>query len=313
MPGGSLRVVFMGTPHFAVPSLEALASTYEVALVVTRPDAVRGRGRALEASPVKVSAIRLGLPVLEASRITSSVVECVQDAAPDMICVAAFGCILPDELLAVPTLDAINVHASLLPRWRGAAPIERAILAGDELQGVSIMRVAHDLDAGPWCRQASIPAGDKNATEIASELATLGASELICAIEEIEAGTAVWHEQESELVTLAPKLSKKEMKLDPADDALSLARRVRASGDTAPARCTIGGRAVRVCEAQIAEVSTDELPAQGVASVDEGRLLLGCADGAIECLRVRPEGRREMDARAFVSGLRENELTWERL
>ncbi|MBQ3282712.1 MAG: methionyl-tRNA formyltransferase, partial [Atopobiaceae bacterium] len=146
-----MRVVFMGTPEFAVPSLSALADAYEVVLVLTRPDAVRARGKELEPSPVKARALELGLPVLETSRITPEALEAVREAGPDVIAVAAYGCILPDSILDVAPLGCVNVHASLLPRWRGAAPIQRAVLAGDRRAGISIMRVVHELDAGAWC------------------------------------------------------------------------------------------------------------------------------------------------------------------
>ncbi len=303
-----MRVVFMGTPGFSVPSLEALAVRHEVPLVVTRPDAVRGRGRALVPSPVKARAAELGLGVLEAGRMTPEAMDAVRAAAPDVICVVAFGCILPDELLAVAPLGAVNVHASLLPRWRGAAPIQRAILAGDAETGVSIMRVAHELDAGAWCRQARVPVGERDADELSAELAGLGAAELTAALDELAAGTATWHEQDEALVTLAPKLTKAEMRLSPEEPAEALARRVRASGDTAPARCRVAGRGVRVRAARVAEGPV----AQGAVEVARGRVLLGCAGRtALEVLRVRPDGKREMDAAAWAAGLR-GATTWER-
>ncbi|MEE0026857.1 MAG: methionyl-tRNA formyltransferase, partial [Atopobiaceae bacterium] len=155
-----MRVVFMGTPDFAVPSLQEISKAHEVTLVVTRPDAVRGRGKRLEPSPVKRAAQTLGIPVLEAKRLSAEDVERVAQERPDVICVAAYGAILSDELLAIPPLGVVNVHASLLPKGRGAAPIQRAVLEGDEVAGVSIMRIVHDLDAGPYCRQASIPVGE---------------------------------------------------------------------------------------------------------------------------------------------------------
>ena len=132
-----MRVVFMGTPEFAVPSLRKLAEAAEVTLVVTRPDAVRSRGKKLEPSPVKVTALELGIPVLEASRIREEQLAAVRAAEPDLIAVAAYGCILPDALLEIAPKGCVNVHASLLPRWRGAAPVQRAVLAGDERVGVS--------------------------------------------------------------------------------------------------------------------------------------------------------------------------------
>ena len=150
-----MRVVFMGTPDFAVPSLRELASRFEVVLVLTRPDAVRSRGKKLEPSPVKAAALELDIPVLEATRITPEVMDRLHEAEADIFCVAAYGCILPDEVLNMAPLGIVNVHASLLPRWRGAAPIQRAILAGDERAGISIMRIGHGVDTGAYCAQAS--------------------------------------------------------------------------------------------------------------------------------------------------------------
>lgn len=303
-----MRVVFMGTPDFAVPSLSAVAAAHEVALVVTRPDAVRGRGRTLEPSPVKARALELGLPVLEARRMTPEALEAVRAAAPDAICVVAFGCILPDELLAMPRLGTVNVHASLLPRWRGAAPIQRSILAGDAETGVSIMEVAHELDAGAWCRQAHVAIGEKGAEELTAELAAAGAEELVAALGQIEDGTAVWHEQDEAAVTYAAKVTKAEMRLAPAAGAGELARRVQASGDTAPARAVVCGRGVRVLAARVASDAVGE----GAVLVDHGRVVLGCADGsALELLSVKPDGKRAMDASAWAAGLRGAEPRWE--
>ena len=303
-----MRVVFMGTPAFAVPSLEAVAAAHEVALVVTRPDAVRGRGRALEPSPVKARALALGLDVLEASRMTPDALQAVRAAAPDVICVVAFGCILPDELLQAAPLGAVNVHASLLPRWRGAAPIQRAILAGDARTGVSIMRVAHRLDAGAWCRQAATGVGDKGLAELTDELALMGARELVGALGDLASGTARWHEQDESQVSLAPKVTKAEMRLSPDAPAAELARRVQASGDTAPARCVVAGRGLRVMAARASGAPVG-LGAGEVLS-SHGRVLLGCAAGALELLSVRPDGKRQMEAAAWAQGLRGDHLTW---
>ncbi len=143
-----MRVIFMGTPDFAVPSLCTLADTFEVALVITRPDAVRGRGKRLDPSPVKAEAASRGIEVIEANRMTPEVLDAMRAVRADIICVAAYGCILPDAVLEMAPLGCVNVHASLLPRWRGAAPVQRAILAGDERAGVSIMQVVSALDAG---------------------------------------------------------------------------------------------------------------------------------------------------------------------
>lgn len=305
---GRLRVVFMGTPEFAVPSLEALAREHEVALVLTRPDAVRGRGRALVPSPVKARALELGLPVLEASRVTPEVMGALRDAAPDVICVAAYGCILPDEVLELAPGGCVNVHASLLPRWRGAAPIQRAILAGDAETGVSIMRIGHGVDTGAYCAQAATPIGEKDAEALTAELARMGAELLVRTLPAVIDGTAPWTEQDEALVTHAAKIDKAELLLDPAEGARENALRVQASGDTAPARCVVAGRGARVCAARVGERDV----APGAVAAARGRVWLGCTDGALEVLRVKPEGKREMEAAAWAAGLRGDGLAWGR-
>lgn len=307
--GSKLRVVFMGTPDFAVPSLEALAAAHDVALVLTRPDAVRGRGRALVPSPVKARALELGIPVLECTRVTQDVDAALRAARADVFCVAAFGCILPDSVLEMAPGGCVNVHASLLPRWRGAAPIQRAILAGDAETGVSIMRIGHGVDTGAYCAQASCAVGEKDTEELTAELARLGANLLVETLPSVVDGSAVWVEQDEALVTHAAKIEKGELLLDPADGARANALRVQASGDTAPARCVVAGRGVRVCAAR---ADAEKGVAAGVVAVARGRVWLGCADGALEVLRVKPEGKREMDASAWAAGLRGDALTWER-
>lgn len=301
-----MRIVFMGTPEFAVPSLRLLAQAYEVTLVVTRPDAVRSRGKRLEPSPVKVAATELGIDVLETKRVTDEVLARIRDERPDAIAVAAFGCILPDELLAVPPLGCVNVHGSLLPKWRGAAPIQRAVLEGDERAGISIMRVVHELDAGAYCRQASVEVADKGSAQVMAELAELGAVELVAALADMEAGTAVWTDQDEALVTYAAKIDKAEMRLSPTDTAAHNLRRVRASMDAAPARLMVGDKGVRVLEAALA---TESVP-QGEVLVRKGRALLGCAEGTLELTRVKPDGKRDMDASAWAAGLRASSLAW---
>lgn len=303
-----MRIVFMGTPDFAVPSLKALASAHEVSLVLTRPDAVRGRGRKLVPSPVKATALELGVPVLEATRITDEVFDALEQASPDLIAVAAYGCILPDRVLKLAPLGCINVHASLLPRGRGAAPIQRAVLEGDERAGVSIMELVHEMDAGPYCRQASIEIGDKDCATVMAELAELGAAELLAALPAIADGTAVWHEQDESQVTFAPKVEKAEMLLDPADDARCNVCRVRASLDAAPARLVVAGKGVRALAAHVSDAQVDE----GVVVARKGHVLLGCATGALELDRVKPDGKREMDASAWAAGLRGDDLRWQR-
>ena len=304
-----MRIVFMGTPEFACPSLSAVSKSHDVVRVVTRPDAVRGRGKRLEPSPVKALAGELGLAVIEASRMTPEVMDELRAAKADLCVVAAYGCILPDELLEMFPLGCVNVHASLLPRWRGAAPIQRAVLEGDELAGASIMRVVHELDAGAYCAQVSTTVAGKTSSELLDELGHLGAEALVEAIGRIADGTAVWTEQDESLVTYAHKIEKAEMRLDPADGVLANVRRVLASTDAAPARCEIAGKGVRLMRA----MTCDDAVAAGEVLVSHGRVALGCADGALEVLDVKPDGKREMQASAWAAGLRADHLAWGRI
>lgn len=312
-----MRVVFMGTPAFAVPSLQALAREHEVALVVTRPDAVRSRGKKLEPSPVKAAALELGLPVLETSRMTPEALDALRAAAADIFCVAAYGCILPDEVLHMAPLGCVNVHASLLPRWRGAAPIQRSILAGDDETGVSIMRIGQGVDTGDYCAQASCSVPGKTADELTAELAKLGGELLVRTLPAIADGTAVWTVQDESLVTHAAKIAKAELRLDPAVSASQNVRRVLASSDAAPARCSVAGKQVRVLGARVlegADVSSfGSLPGEGAFAIRAKRVLLGCADGAFEVLAVKPDGKRAMDAAAWAAGLQTKEGAWELL
>ena len=307
-----MRVVFMGTPDFAVPSLRELASRFEVVLVLTRPDAVRSRGKKLEPSPVKAAALELDIPVMEATRITPEVMDRLHEAEADIFCVAAYGCILPDEVLNMAPLGIVNVHASLLPRWRGAAPIQRAILAGDERAGISIMRIGHGVDTGAYCAQASCSVAGKTADELTAELAQLGADLLCDTLPALADGTAAWTEQDESLVTHAQKISKAEMRLDPQERALVNLRRVLASSDAAPARCIAAGKPVRIMHAVAADGDAS-MCAAGELVCQSKRIYIGCSDGVLEVTSVKPDGKRQMDASAWAAGLHGDGLTWGKL
>lgn len=307
-----MRVVFIGTPDFAVPSLRELASRFEVVLVLTRPDAVRSRGKKLEPSPVKAAALELDIPVMEATCITPEVMDRLHEAEADIFCVAAYGCILPDEVLNMAPLGIVNVHASLLPRWRGAAPIQRAILAGDERAGISIMRIGHGVDTGAYCAQASCSVAGKTADELTAELAQLGADLLCDTLPALADETAVWTEQDESLVTHAQKISKAEMRLDPQESALVNLRRVLASSDAAPARCIAAGKPVRIMRAVAADGDAS-MCAAGELVCQSKRIYIGCSDGVLEVTSVKPDGKRQMDASAWAAGLHDDGLTWGKL
>lgn len=296
-----MRVVFMGTPDFAVPTLRALARTHSVVGVYTRPDAVSGRGSASRPSPVKTVALELGIPVHQ-PRTLRDVAEQQALVAldSDLLVVAAYGLILPSEALDSARLGAVNVHASLLPRWRGAAPIERAILAGDESTGVSIMRMEAGLDTGPYCAQVSTRIADKNADALTSELADLGADALLGVLPAIADGTVEWTEQDEDRVTYAEKVAKSDVALGPALPAADVVARVRASSRSAPARARVAGRPLAVTQAQLADASE---PAPGMVSVTRAGVFLGTSDGVVAILRLKPEGKADMAAADWARGV----------
>lgn len=314
-----MRVVFMGTPEFAATILEDLAQQHDVVAVYTRPDAVRGRGKRLEPSPVKLVAERHGLTVLTPRTLRDE--EAQRELAafePDVICVAAYGAILPKAVLDIPRFGCLNVHASLLPRWRGAAPIERAILAGDEEAGVCIMRMEEGLDTGAYCVCRTTPVEGKNAAALTDELADLGSHALLTALVHVERGAAEWTEQDEAEVTYASKIEKRELNLSLEDGTAEAVRKVRASSEAHPSRTVVAGRAVTLLEVQPAE---DAAARELAAALEPGsvrfaakRLFLGVADGAVEALELKPDGKQAMDARSFaagIQGIKNGGLTWE--
>lgn len=258
-----MNIVYMGTPDFSVKPLQELHKHHKISLVITRPDAVRGRGKKLIPSPVKQCANALSLPVREATRFDDELISAVKACEPDVIVVAAYGCIIPDRVLALPRYTTLNIHASLLPRWRGAAPIQRAILSRDEVTGVSIMNVVHELDAGDFCRQASLKIGTHSLDELTDKLSALGARELLCALSDLEEHKLVWHRQSETDVTYAQKIDKHELLLDPSLSAESNVVRIQASGDAAPARFMMGQKGVR---ALVGRFVGDEVASANAAS-----------------------------------------------
>ena len=299
----------MGTPEFAVPSLKMLADHYEVVLAVTRPDAVRGRGKTLEPSCVKACAQDLGIEVLEAKKMTEENISYISSFKPDLIVVAAYGCILPQEIIDMAPYGCINVHASLLPRWRGAAPIQRAIMAGDERVGVSIMQVVKALDAGDYCAQASCEVADKSCDELMDELADLGAKTLIEACEAIFAKTVQWTAQDESQVTLSPKVSKKEMRISSDMSAASCVRYVQGSTDMAPCRISIANKGLRIMKAALSH----KVCGRGEVIIDGDCIYLGTADGSFQLLSVKPDGKRQMDASVWARGLHETNTNWSQI
>ncbi len=304
-----MRVAFMGTPAFAVPSLRALAARHEVVLVFTQPDAVSRRGDRLVPPPVRVVALELGLTVHQPETLRDRhVMDTLRIARPDVICVAAYGRILPRDILDLPPHGCINVHASLLPRHRGAAPIERAILAGDEVTGVSIMRMEEGLDTGPYARQVSIPIGEMNARELSEALARCGADALLAVLDDIAEDSVTWIPQDERLATHAPKITRNDVAVDPSLGVRDALRRIRASSDRATTRVSMGGRTCVLIQATLSDTPVP----QGLVRFTHAGPVMGFADGALLITALTPAGRPEMSGAAFVRGLSSRELTpWE--
>lgn len=297
----------MGTPDFAVPSLRALARSHDVLSVYTQPDRPAGRGRTPRPSAVRMAADELGLPVRQVSRLEVRDVADMRADTPDVICVAAFGQILPPAVLEVPPHGAINVHASLLPRHRGAAPVARSILEGDETTGVSIMQMEAGLDTGPVALAVSVPVGEHTSASLAQELSEVGAAALVEVLELVASGTATWEPQDESQATYAGKISAADVALSPDLEVAVALRRIRASSRHAPSRASLCGSTAVIVEAEAARGVDLPPAALGVG----GELLLGLADGAIRVLALRPESRAQMSGNAFVCGLREPDPTWE--
>ncbi len=304
-----MRVVFLGTPEFAVPTLEAIASSaVEIPAVFTQPDRPAGRGRKLTPPPVKKRALEFGLEIHQPERIRASD---ILPFSPDAVVVVAYGQILSRKFLAAPRLGVVNLHASMLPRWRGAAPIQRAVLAGDEVCGVCVMRVVQKLDAGPVMASLAVPIGPRDTSEeLHDKLAAAGAPLIIDTLQGLERGEVSETPQDESRVSYAEKLSKSEAPLDWSQIADELVRRVR------------GLRPLPVAETEMPGVGRDParvwrafpidsdpgrsaVPGEVLGEGDcaEGRgLRVRTGSGDLILLEVQPPGRRRMAVEDFLRG-----------
>jgi len=298
-----MRVLLFGTPDFAVPSLTALIGAHDVVAVVTRPDRPRGRGHKVTASPVKLAAEARGIRVLQPTRLADpQTLEDVAALGADIAVVAAYGRLLPQALLDVPRLGFINVHASLLPRWRGAAPIHRAVMAGDGVTGVTIMRVVLALDAGPALASIATPIAATDTSEsLDRRLAVMGADLLVATLARMEAGGVAEVPQDESKVTYAPRLERHESQINWERPAVDIDRQIRGLQPWPLAAARIAGRRIAFLQSAV----TDALPLVAPGTVVEagpGGLVIACAPGAVRITEVLPEGRRAMSAAAFVNG-----------
>lgn len=298
------RVLFMGTPDYAVPSLEALSERYEVVLIVTQPDRKQGRGRKLQAPPTKLAAQRLGLPVWQPTTLrTRAAFDRLRNASADVYVTAAIGFILPPEVLALPTRGCLNLHASLLPRWRGAAPVSAAILHGDTETGVTLMQTDAGLDTGPIVAQVHCAIQDDDTTEtLTGRLAVLGARMLIETLPDWIAGKIAPRPQPTEGVTLSSRLTKQDARIDWQQPALHIERMVRAYTPWPGAFTTYRGQPLKVLQAQALPDWRGDEPLGTVISLSSETVAVATGQGALILCEIQLAGKRAQEPAVFCCG-----------
>ncbi|WDM63293.1 methionyl-tRNA formyltransferase [Stenotrophomonas forensis] len=302
-----MRIVFAGTPEFAVSSLRAAARHHEVVAVYTQPDRPAGRGRGLAPSPVKLEAVARGIPVYQPESLKDEAAQQqLRDLQPDLMVVVAYGLILPKAVLAIPAHGCWNVHASLLPRWRGAAPIQRAIQAGDAKTGVCLMQMEAGLDTGPVLLHQELPiAATDTGGQLHDKLAELGAQVLSDGLGLLRAGIKpIARPQPEQGVTYAHKLDKAEAKLDWAQDAGALARTVRAFNPWPIAEATLAGERVRIHGAVALEADHGQAPGTVLAASRDG-IDIACGQGALRLRVLQREGGKAITAADYLNARRD--------
>ena len=299
-----LRIVFFGTPSFAVPTLDALlVSRHAVVGVVTQPDRPRGRGHRMSDAPVKARALEAGLPILQPERMKDPAwLEALAAWGADLGVVAAYGRILTDAILATPRLGMINVHSSLLPAYRGAAPVHRAIIAGEHTTGVTIMRIVQALDAGPIHARAQLTIGDDETSEdVERDLARLGAGLLVRVVDAIASGNVYERPQDDTLATYAHRLAKDEGAIDWSWPAARVHNLIRGLHPWPHAFSFLNGKRFILLRTTV-EVAGQTEPPGTIVEADGDRLMIAAGDGLLRIVEIQPEGKRPMAAREFLAG-----------
>jgi methionyl-tRNA formyltransferase len=303
MKDSQTRIIFMGSPDFAVPALNLLAGKYMIVGVVTQPDRPAGRGRVMQAPPVKAAALELGLPVLQTEKIRQpEVYQQLSNWKPDVIIVAAFGQILRQDVLDLAPFGCVNIHASLLPRWRGAAPIQACILSGDVQTGISIMKLDAGVDTGPILSQRAIPIELQDTGGMLFEkLASLGGGLLMDTLPGYLNGIIKPQPQDAKQATYAPMLKKEDGLLDFLQPAENLARRVRAFNPWPGTYFLMNELPLKVHAAH----SRAGESSPGKRSIIDGNPAISTCDGMLVLDEVQPSGKRSMPGKAFLSGARD--------
>lgn len=302
-----LRILFLGTPDFALFSLSSLCEAgYEIVGVVTQPDKPKGRGYELLPPPVKRFALEKGLPVYQPNTLRDeSFAELLSKIDPNLIVVVAYGKILPQNVLDYPKYGCINVHGSLLPEYRGAAPMQRAIIDGKRETGVTTMKMEAGLDTGEMYETASLSIGENDNFEVVHDaLGALGAKLLLSTIQKLEAGTLVGRPQDDKLATYAKKIEKEDCRLDFSKPAKELHNLIRGLSPMPLAFTTLpDGKLLKIVESRLAKEELSGLPGK-VLSTEGSKITVACGDGALELLTLIPEGKKMMSAKDLINGRR---------
>ena len=300
-----LKIIYAGTPEFAVPALESLLqSEHRVVAVYTQPDRPAGRGRKLQQSPVKACALAAGLPVMQPQDFKSSQdLRDLQQLEADLMVVAAYGLLLPPAVLSAPRLGCINIHASLLPRWRGASPIQQAILAGDDITGVSIMKMARGLDTGDVILRGSLSIDPTwNAAQLHDALAPMGAELLLESLHDIETGLRHAEAQDNSAAIYAPRLSKQQAEVDWSQSAEVLLREIRAYNPWPVSFSFLGQDSIRLWAAQACSACDAQQAGRVVAHDHEG-VYISCGDAVLQVTELQFAGRKRCSAAQALSSV----------
>ncbi|MCE5284060.1 MAG: methionyl-tRNA formyltransferase [Deltaproteobacteria bacterium] len=298
------RIIFMGTPEFALPALEGLlGSGYPVIAAVTQPDRPQGRGRVMTPPPVRVLAERLGIPVLQPEKVRNQeFLETFRDLSPEMVVVAAFGQILPGEIIHGPGRVCLNIHPSLLPKYRGAAPINWALIQGETTTGVTIMQMDEGVDSGDILLQEATPIGaEETFGELHNRLANLGAELLLISLAMLESGTLLPKPQDHSLATLAPRLGREDGRIAWGQASRTIVSLIRGLSPTPGAYTTLGGKQLKIYRAQALTAAVPSPPGT-VTAVENGELRVAAGDGIVLPREVQLEGKKRMDMRDFLRG-----------
>ncbi len=299
-----MKIVFMGTPEFAVPTLEAIVKAgHDVALVVTQPDKAKDRGKKIQFTPVKEKAVALSIPVVQPEKVKNNdrLIQRLEEIGPDLIVVAAYGKILPKEILDLPKFGCVNVHASILPRHRGPAPIQHAILSGDDYSGVTIMKMEEGLDSGDMIATVKTLIGDWTADQLHDELMMKGAKLLVEVLPDIEAGTAVYARQDHSQATYAPMIFKEMGRIDFSRSATELERFIRAMNSWPGAYCNYKDSLLKILDSLPLE-ETSQGPAGKIIDVTDEGIRIACGEGVLLATVIQTPGKKGMSVAEYLRG-----------